>query len=172
MSRKYDHDCRMMLATSCQMCASPLLARKFNRLHFPHPEFNLWPPHKILSWLPYLFSSFYFNIFSSFLFPSSARINLLLSHKMLSWRSIFFHLFIRPRSDHSSPGQYVLKIHFFIESGIKMIQFKIQFKTKSRIVIQKNIHSIEHRIFNRIIHSKELKENYSKFRKVWLRSPP
>ena len=41
MSRKYDHDCRMMLATSCQMCASPLLARKFNRLHFPHPEFNL-----------------------------------------------------------------------------------------------------------------------------------
>ena len=133
MSRKYDHDCRMMLATSCQMCASPLLARKFNRLHFPHPEFNLWPPHKILSWLPYLFSSFYFNIFSSFLFPSSARINLLLSQKMLSWRSIFFHLFIRPRSDHSSPGQYVLKIHFFIESGINMILFK----TNSGIFIKK-----------------------------------
>ena len=71
MSRKYDHDCRMMLATSCQMCASPLLARKFNRLHFPHPEFNLWPPHKILSWLPYFFSSFYFIIFSSCLFLSS-----------------------------------------------------------------------------------------------------
>ena len=70
MSRKYDHDCRMMLATSCQMCASPLLARKFNRLHFPHPEFNLWPPHKILSWLPYLFS-FFVNIFSSCLFLSS-----------------------------------------------------------------------------------------------------
>ena len=40
-SRKYVHDCRMMLATSCQMCVSPLLARKFNRLHFPNPEFNL-----------------------------------------------------------------------------------------------------------------------------------
>ena len=49
--------------------------------------------------------------------------------------------------------RYVLKIHFFIESGRKMIQFKIQFKTKSKIFIQKNIHSIESRIFNRIIHS-------------------
>ena len=46
-------------------------------------------------------------------------------------------------------GRYVLKIHFFIESGRKMIQFK----TKSKIFIQKNIHSIESRIFNRIIHS-------------------
>ena len=36
-----------------------------------------------------------------------------------------------------------------------MIQFKIQFKTKSKIFIQKNIHSIESRIFNRIIHSKK-----------------
>ena len=48
--------------------------------------------------------------------------------------------------------RYVLKIHFFIESGQKIIQFKIQFKTKSRIFIQKNIHSVESRIFNRIIH--------------------
>ena len=31
----------------------------------------------------------------------------------------------------------------------------IQFKTKSKIFIQKNIHSIESRIFNRIIHSKK-----------------
>ena len=52
-----------------------------------------------------------------------------------------------------SPVRYVLKIHFFIESGRKMIQFKIQFKTKSKIFIQKNIHSIESKIFNRIIHS-------------------
>ena len=52
-----------------------------------------------------------------------------------------------------SPERYVLKIHFFIESGLKMIQIKIQFKTKSKIFIQKNIHSIESRIFNRIIHS-------------------
>ena len=36
-----------------------------------------------------------------------------------------------------SPRRYVLKIHFFIESGRKMIQFKIQFKTKSKIFIQK-----------------------------------
>ena len=42
---------------------------------------------------------------------------------------------------HPSPGRYVLKIYFFIDSGLKMIQFKIQFKTKSRIFIQKNIHS-------------------------------
>ena len=40
-----------------------------------------------------------------------------------------------------SPVRYVLKIHFFIEFGPKMIQFKIQFKTKSKIFIQKNIHS-------------------------------
>ena len=37
----------------------------------------------------------------------------------------------------SSPVRYVLKVHFFIESGRKMIQFKIQFKTKSKIFIQK-----------------------------------
>ena len=35
------------------------------------------------------------------------------------------------------PGRSVLKIHFFIEPGLKMIQSKIQFKTKSRIFIQK-----------------------------------
>ena len=40
----------------------------------------------------------------------------------------------------ASPGRYLLKIIFFIESALKMIQFKIQFKTKSGIFIQKNIH--------------------------------
>ena len=35
-------------------------------------------------------------------------------------------------------GRSFLKIHFFIESGLKMIQFK----TKSRIFIQKNIYQI------------------------------
>ena len=30
-----------------------------------------------------------------------------------------------------------MKIHFFIESGLKMIQFNIQFKTKSKIFVQK-----------------------------------
>jgi len=55
-----------------------------------------------------------------------------------------------------------------------MIQFKIQFKTKSGIFIQKNIHSIESRIFKRIVHSKN-EENYSKFQnkaKILLQSPP
>ena len=56
-------------------------------------------------------------------------------------------------SGRLSPVRYVLKIHFFIEFGLKMIQFKIQFKTKSKIFIKKNIHSIEPRIFNGIIHS-------------------
>ena len=35
-----------------------------------------------------------------------------------------------------SPERYVLKIHFFIESGLKMVQFKIQFKTKSTMFIE------------------------------------
>ena len=42
---------------------------------------------------------------------------------------------------HTSPGQSVLTIHFFIESGPKMIQFNIQFKTKFEIFIQSKIHS-------------------------------
>ena len=62
------------------------------------------------------------------------------------------HSHVPPSSQHSH-WRYVLKIHFFIESGLKMIQFKIQFKTKSRIFIQQNIPSIESRIFNKIIHS-------------------
>ena len=52
---------------------------------------------------------------------------------------------------YDSPGRSVLKIHFFLESGLKMIQFK----TKSVIFIHKNIHSIESRIFDRIIHSQK-----------------
>ena len=71
--------------------------------------------------------------------------------------------------------RYVLKIHFFIESVRKMIQFKIHIKTKSKIFIQKNIHSIESRIFSKIIHSQKNEENYSKFQnkaKKWLGSPP
>ena len=51
----------------------------------------------------------------------------------------------------NSTRRYVLKIHFFIEWGLKMIQFK----TKSGIFIQKNIHSLESRIFNRNIHLKK-----------------
>ena len=57
-----------------------------------------------------------------------------------------------------SPERYVLKIHFFIEFGLKMIQFKIKFKTKSKIFIQKNINSIESKIFNKIIHSQKMRK--------------
>ena len=39
-----------------------------------------------------------------------------------------------------------------------MIQFKIQFKQRSRIFIQKSIDSIEYRIFNRIIHSNKMRK--------------
>ena len=71
-----------------------------------------------------------------------------------------------PFGSWASPRRYVLKIHFFIESGLKMIQFKIQFKTKSGIFIQKNIHSIESKIFKKNIHSEKKRKiiQYSKIR--------
>ena len=71
----------------------------------------------------------------------------------------------------SSPGRYVLKIHFFIELGLKVNQFK----TKSKIFIQKKCS------FNRVQNIqknyplKKKEENYSKFQnnaKIWLGSPP
>ena len=65
-----------------------------------------------------------------------------------------------------------------------MFQFKIQFKTKSKIFIQNNIHSIECGKLNEIIHSKEFEENHSKLKKrgqnmvseppeapVWVKGP-
>ena len=39
-------------------------------------------------------------------------------------------------------SRYVLIIHFYVESGQKMIQFNIQFKIESKIFIQWIIHSI------------------------------
>ena len=39
-----------------------------------------------------------------------------------------------------------------------MIKLEIQLKTKSIIFIQKNIHAIEFRIFNRIVHPKKMRE--------------
>ena len=44
-----------------------------------------------------------------------------------------------PPEPPSSPlrgGRYVLIIHFYVESGQKMIQFNIQFKIESKIFIQ------------------------------------
>ena len=61
----------------------------------------------------------------------------------------------------SRGGRSFLKIHFFIETGLKMIQFKIQFKTKSQIFILKN-HLTESKMFNRITHSK----NWGKLFKI------
>ena len=46
-----------------------------------------------------------------------------------------------------SPHRYVSNIHFFIESGQKMIQCNVQFKTKSRIFIKKIIHLIGSKLF-------------------------
>ena len=69
-----------------------------------------------------------------------------------------YFLFLKIISFVPRGVRYVLKIHFFIEFGLKMIQFKIQFKTKSKTFIQKNIYSIESRIFSRIIHSKKLRK--------------
>ena len=51
-----------------------------------------------------------------------------------------------------------MKTHFLIESGLKMIQFKIQFKTKPRILILK-------KSFNRVL---KIEKNCSlkKMRKI------
>ena len=38
--------------------------------------------------------------------------------------------------DDDRGGRYVLIIHFYVESGQKMIQFNIQFKIESKIFIQ------------------------------------
>ena len=40
------------------------------------------------------------------------------------------------RSPSTRGGRYVLIIHFYVESGQKMIQFNIQFKIESKIFIQ------------------------------------
>ena len=46
------------------------------------------------------------------------------------------------RAPYGRGGRYVLIIHFYVESGQKMIQFNIQFKIESKIFIQWIIHSI------------------------------
>ena len=66
----------------------------------------------------------------------------------------------------SSPGRYVLNIHFFIESGQKMIQFNIPFKTKSKIFIQKNysFKKIPNYPFKENIHSSEKRDYHTGLR--------
>ena len=51
-------------------------------------------------------------------------------------------------------GRYVLSIHFYVESGQKMIQFNIQFKIESKIFIQKIIHSNWKNKFKKLFNSK------------------
>ena len=59
-------------------------------------------------------------------------------HKSKSGKSLVFcQTPLGPRG-----GRYVLIIHFYVESGQKMIQFNIQFKIESKIFIQWIIHSI------------------------------
>ena len=55
----------------------------------------------------------------------------------------------------SRGGRYVLIIHFYLESGQKMIQFNIQFKVESKIFIQKIIQfkKFKNYLIQKIIHS-------------------
>ena len=57
-------------------------------------------------------------------------------------------------------GRYVLIIHFYVESGQKLIQFNIQFKIESKIFIQKIIHSNWKNKFKKLFNSK-LNQKYS-----------
>ena len=52
-----------------------------------------------------------------------------------------------------SPGRSILKIHFFIESGLKNDSIPNSIQNKIR-----NIHSRESEIFNSIIHSQKIKK--------------
>ena len=81
--------------------------------------------------------------------PSVVHFPEQLSRLIIGWTmatclTVYFvdKIFVYPLDDHYRQpprgGRSVLKIHFFIESGLKMIQFKI----KSRIFIQKK-YSIE-----------------------------
>ena len=56
--------------------------------------------------------------------------------------SLLLMLTLKSRLVTASPRRYILKIHFFIKSGQKMIQFKIQFKTKSKIWIRSHYWSL------------------------------
>ena len=60
----------------------------------------------------------------------------------------------------SRGGRYVLIIHFYVESGQKLIQFNIQFKIESKIFIQKIIHSNWKNKFKKLFNSK-LNQKYS-----------
>ena len=60
----------------------------------------------------------------------------------------------------ASPVRYVLKIHFFIESGQKRIQIKIQFKTKSKIFISEWFQMFLRHLLTTIFDAGTLKPKY------------
>ena len=83
-----------------------------------------------------------------------------MSFLLLKWISADSVISIKCDLHHhwwSSPGRYVLNIHFYIESGQKMIQFNIPFKTKSKIFIQQiySFKKILNYSFKENIHSSE-----------------
>ena len=85
---------------------------------------NFSPLHSIVKSL-WAFSLFYNCWFVVILWPMNL---------VKSLTSCYFHFSqLWDNWPRDSPVRYVLKIHFFIESGRKMIQFK----TKSKIFIQK-----------------------------------
>ena len=55
-------------------------------------------------------------------------------------------------------GRYVLIIHFYVESGQKMIQFNIQFKVESKIFIQKIIQFKKFKNYSKMIQFKKIKK--------------
>ena len=63
-------------------------------------------------------------------------------------------------------GRYVLIIHFYVESGQKMIQFNIQFKVESKIFIQKIIQFKKFKNYSKIIQFKKLKKLFIQIGKI------
>ena len=63
-------------------------------------------------------------------------------------------------------GRYVLIIHFYVESGQKMIQFNIQFKFESKIFIQKIIQFKKFKNYSKTIQFKKFKKLFIQIGKI------
>ena len=63
-------------------------------------------------------------------------------------------------------GRYVLIIHFYVESGQKMIQFNIQFKVESKIFIQKIIQFKKFKNYSKMIQFKKFKKLFIQIGKI------